>query len=561
MKEALSILVVVGGGLGTFLLGMKHLSEGLQSVSGSGLRRFMSLATTHRLAGIGTGVVSTMIVQSSSIITVMVVGFVTSGFMTLPQAINVIIGSNIGTTATAWIIAFAPDVKTLGLLVVLLGAALYFFQKREWLHNLGLALMGLGFVFMGLYWMKEGMEPVRTMPAVVDAFRSLDATTAWGLAKCVLVSLAFTAVVQSSAATTAIAMTLAQQGLLSFEAAAATVFGMNIGTTATAWLAAFNGSAEARQAALAHTLFNVVGTIILIPFFVPVMLPVATSFFPHYADAAVVNGVTSYPHMAAPMAAVHTLFNLVTTAVFVPFVKPFARFVSRVIRAPESEKPHLSALDMTSRLSPVIACDQALMEVTFMRDSDIELLGCVRKVLSGEADERTEEHIAHREEVLDNVQREVTEFLGKVMSRRLSGAVAARARRFLRMTDELESASDEAATILKVTRRLRKGGQNFSAQSLGVLLGVHDGIASFAAKVSGYLKSPRPKFDLPAIQGESARLRDLVRDSRRRQLDRVGPDDPSSPIRVLVELDILNAYERIRGYYLNIAETLAGGKG
>ena len=129
------------------------------------------------------------------------------------------------------------------------------------------------------------------------------------------------------------------------------------------------------------------------------------------------------------------------------------------------------------------------------------------------------------------------------------------------MSDELESVSDEAATILKVTRRLRKGGQNFSAQSLGVLLGVHDGIASFATKVSGYLKSPRPKFDLLAVQAESAGLRDLVRDSRRRQLDRVGPDDPSSPVRVLVELDILNAYERIRGYYLNIAETLAGGKG
>ncbi len=560
MNEVLSILVVVGGGLGTFLLGMKHLSEGLQSVSGSGLRRFMSLATTHRLAGIGTGVVSTMIVQSSSIITVMAVGFVTSGFMTLSQAINVIIGSNIGTTATAWIIAFAPDVKMLGLLVVLFGAALYFFQKREWLHNFGLALMGLGFVFMGLYWMKEGMEPVRTMPTVVDVFKSLDATTAWGLAKCVLVSLVFTAVVQSSAATTAIAMTLAQQGLLSFEAAAATVFGMNIGTTATAWLAAFNGSAEARQTALAHTLFNVVGTIILIPFFVPVMLPVATSFFPHYADAVVVNGVTSYPHMAAPMAAVHTLFNLVTTAVFVPFVKPFAGLVARIIRAPESEKPHLSALEMTSHLSPVIACDQALKEVTFMRDSDIELLGCVRNVLSGEADERTENHIVHREEVLDNVQREITEFLGKVMSRRLSGTVAARARRLLRMTDELESVSDEAATILKVTRRLRKGGQNFSGQSLSVLLAVHDNIVSFATKVSGYLKSPRPKFDLPAVYAESAGLRDLVRDSRRRQLDRVGPDDPSSPVRVLVELDILNAYERIRGYYLNIAETLAGGK-
>ena len=209
MTQLLAVLVIVGGGLGTFLLGMKHLSEGLQALSGSGLRKFMSIATTHRLAGIGTGAVSTMIVQSSSIITVMVVGFVSSGLMNLAQAVNVIIGSNIGTTATAWLIAFAPDVKMLGLAVILVGAALYFFQSRERLHNAGLALMGLGCVFMGLYWMKEGVEPVRTMPMVMEAFRSLDATSGAGLAKCVLASLVFTAVVQSSAATTAIAMTLA----------------------------------------------------------------------------------------------------------------------------------------------------------------------------------------------------------------------------------------------------------------------------------------------------------------------------------------------------------------
>ena len=397
MGQVFSILIIVGGGLGTFLLGMKHLSEGLQAVSGSGLRRFMSLATTHRLAGVGTGVITTVIVQSSSIITVMVVGFVSSGLMNLSQAINVIIGSNIGTTATAWLIAFAPDVKMLGLCVVLVGAAFYFFQRNERLHNLGLAFMGLGCIFMGLYWMKDGMEPVRSMPMVVDAFRSLDATTAWGLAKCVLVSLAFTAVVQSSAATTAIAMTLAQQGLLSFEAAAATVFGMNIGTTMTAWLAAFNGSAEARQTALAHTLFNVAGTILIIPFFVPAILPLATSFFPHYADAATVNGVTTYPHIAAPMAAVHTLFNLITTLFFLPFSKRFAAFVEHIIKIDPAMKPHLSALNMTSHIAPVIACDQALLEVQFMRDSDLELLSCVRSVIAGESDERTEEHILHRE--------------------------------------------------------------------------------------------------------------------------------------------------------------------
>lgn len=560
MNEILSILVLVGGGLGTFLLGMKHLSEGLQAVSGSGLRKFMSLATTHRLAGVGTGVVSTVIVQSSSIITVMVVGFVSSGLMNLTQAINVIIGSNIGTTATAWLIAFAPDVKVLGLFAVLLGAGLYFLISRERIHDTGLALMGLGFIFMGLYWMKEGTEPIRGMPAVLEIFRSLDATSAWGLFKCVLVSFVFTAVVQSSAATTAIAMTLAQQGLLSFEAAAATVFGMNIGTTATAWLAAFNGSALARQTALAHTLFNVAGTIVILPFFVPVILPFATSFFPNYADAVVSNGVTTYPNVAAPMAAIHTLFNFITTVFVLPFVNPFARLVACIIPADAGEKPHLSALSASSHIAPVIACDQALMEVDFMKESSLELMAGVRKVLTDEADQKLEEHIAHREDVLDNVQREVTEFLGKIMVKRVPVEVAERARRLLRLTDELESVSDEAATILKVTRRLRKSGQRFSESSLDVLLNVHDRTMAFATLVSSFLKSPRPGFDLAAVQSESKTLHELVRTSRQGQLNRIGPNDPNSPIRVLVELDVLNAYERVRAYYLNIAETLAGGK-
>ena len=558
MNQVFSILIIVGGGLGTFLLGMKHLSEGLQAVSGSGLRRFMSLATSHRLAGVGTGVITTVIVQSSSIITVMVVGFVSSGLMNLSQAINVIIGSNIGTTATAWLIAFAPDVEMLGLCVILVGTVLYFFQLNERLHNLGLAFMGLGCIFIGLYWMKEGMEPVRTMPMVVDAFRSLDATTAWGLAKCVLVSLAFTAVVQSSAATTAIAMTLAQQGLLSFEAAAATVFGMNIGTTMTAWLAAFNGSAEARQTALAHTLFNVAGTILLIPFFVPAILPLATSFFPHYADAVTTNGVTTYPHMAAPMAAVHTIFNVITTLFFLPFTRQFA--LSRVIKAPPAEKPHLSALKMSSYISPVIACDQALLEIGFMRDSDHELLAGIKDVLAGTATESAEEHILHREEVLDNVQREITEFLGKIMVKRAPTEVSDRVRRLLRLSDELESVSDEAAAILKATRRLRKGGQNFSEQSCQTLLGIHEIVFSLAETVSGLIKSPRPRFDLAALQAHSHDIGGRIHDARRNQLDRVGPDDPDSPVRVLAELDILNAYERIRSCYINMAETLAGRK-
>ncbi len=560
MKDILLIILTVAGGLGTFLLGMKHLSEGLQAISGSGLRKVMAMATTHRLAGISTGIVTTTIVQSSSIITVMVVGFVSSGLMNLQQAINVIIGSNIGTTTTAWIIAFAPDVKILSLAVVSLGAILYFFLSKETVRNIGLTLMGLGFIFMGLYWMKEGMDPVKDMPQVVEVFKSLDASNFVGMMKCLFVSLVFTVIVQSSAATTAIAMTLAQQGILPFSAAAATVFGMNIGTTITAWLAAFNGSAEAKRTAMAHTLFNVIGTIIILPFFMPCIVPFATSLFSGYDKEVMVNGVASYPNIAAPMAAIHTMFNLITAALFFPFIKQFAGVVEKIIPQKEHEKPHLSALNMNSLISPVLACDQALLELNFMRDSDLMLFDCVRKVLTGTDEPRTREHILHREDVLDNVQREVTEFLGKVMLKRLPSDVAERARRLLRMTDELESVSDEAATILKVVTRLERKDQKISDVSRDVLLGVHDRIFAYAQKVSKLIVSPRIPFDLAAIQGESKEIHELVRASRQKQLNRIGPDDPDSALRVLGELDILNAYERVRAYYVNIAETLAGGK-
>ena len=262
------------------------------------------------------------------------------------------------------------------------------------------------------------------------------------------------------------------------------------------------------------------------------------------------NGVTTYPHMAAPMAAVHTIFNVITTLFFLPFTRQFARFVSRVIKAPPSEKPHLSALRMSSYISPVIACDQALLEVGFMRDSGLELLAGIKDVLAGTATEPAEEHILHREEVLDNVQRD----------KRAPTEVSDRIGRLLRLSDELESVSDEAAAILKATRRLRKGGQNFSEQSCQTLLGIHEIVFSLAETVSGLIKSPRPRFDLAALQANSHDIGGRIHDARRNQLDRVGPDDPDSPVRVLAELDILNAYERIRSCYINMAETLAGRK-
>lgn len=549
MKDIFIVLLTVAGGLGTFLLGMKHLSEGLQAVSGRGLRRFMALATTHRLAGVATGCVSTIIVQSSSIITVIAVGFVSSGLLDLTQAINVIIGSNIGTTTTAWLIAFVPDVGLLGLSVVALGTIFYFFVNRETAHNLGLALMGLGFVFMGLYWMNKGVVPIKENESIRAAFAALDAGTVLGLLKCFVVSLVFTAVVQSSAATTAIAMTLSIQGIITFETAAATVFGMNIGTTVTAWLAAFGGTTEAKRTAMAHTLFNVVGTLLLMPLFIPVMLPITKAAFPNWLASP-----------AAPMAAIHTGFNIVTTLIFLPFVRQFANFVKWLVPAKAtSEQTRLTYLNKRVKQSPLIACEQAAREVLFMANSNMEMMENVKGALSGTANEKDVDHVFRREDILDRVQQEVTEFLGRVMTSRLPEDVAALARSLLRITDELETISDEECTVIKALRRFRDGGGEFSGDALSVVLDIQRRVAEFGQAVNVALEYGENHFTGKPVadaDGLSEDIRTRVRDARQAALLTVG----SSPMRTLAQLDILNAFDRMRSCYLNIAQTLAGGK-
>ena len=543
MKEALTILLTVLGGLGIFLLGMKHLSEGLQAAAGNGLRKFMSRATGHRIVGVMSGIVSTIIVQSSSIITVMLVGFVSTALMTLPQAFAVLIGANIGTTATVWIIAYAPNPQMLGLVGLALGGAMYFFFRGERVHNLGLTVIGLGLVFLGLAFMAQGVMPIRQNPEIAKIFTAMSADSYWGILKIAFASTLLTAVIQSSAATIAIAMALAAQQLITYEVAIAVLFGANIGTTATGWLAAIGGTADAKRTALSHTLSNLIGSLVLVWFF-PLFLKVRDVI----------------PSEMGAIAITDTVFAICRGFIFFPLVKPFVKFIERLVPQPENEKPHLSALRFGVRLSPVIACDQALMEVDFMKSSNLELLGCVRQVLAGEGDANVEKHIVHREDILDNVQKEVTEFLGSIMSKRLAFDVSERARRLLRLTDELESVSDECATILKVVKRFRRQKQQISEKSLKVILNVHDRVSAYAAEVTPLIRSPRGVIPLEKLQAESKALHEHVRECRKIQLGRIGPEDPGSSIRVLGELDIINAYERIRAYYLNCAETLAGGK-
>ena len=547
------------GGLAMFLLGMKHLSEGLQAVGGEGLRRFMGWATTSRAAGVGTGVASTLITQSSAIITAMLVGFVSSGMMTLQQAINVIIGSNIGTTGTVWIVALVPSPELVGLVGLASGGLLYFFVRREPFHDLGLAILGLGLVLLGVFFMSKGVQPLRGIDSVRDM---LDAVAVTGFVDVFVV--AFAAIVVSaaihSAAAIAVVMILASHGLVTYETAVATLFGANIGTTVTAWMAAAGGTAGARRTALAHTLTNAVGSLVFLPLVLPVFVPLGKWLFPGW------NAVTQTPQGAMllgvmlPIAATDTIFAILRGLLAFPFVSPFSRLLVALVPGRGEEKPHLTALNLRAKQSPVIACEQAMKEVRFMAESGLDLLENVRKVFTGEADDKVEEHIFHREEVLDNVQKEITKFIGKVMVARLPPEVAERARLILRLSDEFESVSDEAPAILKAVRRLRDDGQRISDVSSAAILSVLDRVADFARKVTDAFFQKTPPLTAESAQAVSRDLHQFIRSIRQGQLGRIGPDDPTSPMRVLVELDILNAFERIRSYYLNIAESLAGGK-
>lgn len=545
MEALWTICASVCGGLGMFLLGMRHLSDGLQGASGEGLRHFMQLATLRRMAGVATGAAATLLMQSSSIVTVMLVGFVTSRLMTLTESIYVLIGANIGTTFTIWLMAFAPSPEMLGLGTLTVGMALHYPFRRGRVRHVGRALVGLGLVFLGMYFMKEGVEPIKSSPSLMNALSALDATTVGGVLLVATASAALTAVIQSSAASILIFMTFAAQGLVSYETAVASLFGANIGTTATLWLATIGGGSAARRLALAHTLTNLVGSLVCIPFALSVFVPFGKWLFPDWATRVMV-----------PIAITDTVFSLVRGALVFPLAGRLSSFLEWLVPEKADEKPHLSAFNASGRLSPVIACEQAAEEVCFMAESVGDLMANVRLALSGEAGEKTIRHILRREEILDNIQSEVTTFLGEVMVKSLPSSTAELARRLLRLADEFESASDEAPAILRALERIRAEGDELGGSDLAMILDVHD----HAERMVRFTRADMQSFTaIEEWTALSADLKKRITDARQIQLLRVGSAG-SGAASVLAALDILNAYDRIRSYSINIAETCAGGK-
>ena len=556
--SSLAVIACLLGGLGVFLLGMKQISEGLQAVAGPRMRKLVAAATTNRFAGVATGTIVTAIIQSSSVTTVMVVGMVTSGIMTLLQAINVIIGANIGTTVTAWLVAAFPKIGITAIMFLIGGAAIvHLFATREFWKYLGLIFLGLGLIFFGLEFMSGALDPIAQSQGMRDAMSLFSATAAdgsfsvIGMAKCILVGAVVTGIVQSSSATTGIAIILVQKGSIDFYTAASLVLGMNIGTTVTAWLAAIAAPTNARRAALAHSLFNVIGVIIMAPLF-PILLPLAVKAFG-------IGTTMSQTGLLFSVAGVHTAFNVINTCIFLPFVKPYAWLINHIIPDPKvRELPRLAVLNPL-KLAPVVAVEQARKEVEHMSAQCEKLLDDFRAVLLGKSTEQIENDIFHAEEELDVVQHEVSSFLGQVMSTNLPSDVAFRARMLLRVADEYESVSDEVAALLKQFIRIRRNAMTLSERGRNDLLSLHDLCREFAATVSEAFRQGKTHADdlLAHMHPDAAGISARVKEIRKAQMTRLADHDPTiDPLCVVVVLDVLNIYRRLKEDCLNIGEAM-----
>ena len=560
MVSTCSILINTAGGLGIFLLGMNQLSEGLQAVAGQRLRKIVAAVTSNRFAGIATGTVVTGIVQSSSVVTVMVVGLVTAGLMTLRQAVNVIIGANIGTTVTAWIVALLPTkLGDQSMVIIALSALFYLFSKREKVRYIALAFLGLGLILFGLELMSQGLKPLRSDPRFVAWFALFHADSVWGLLKCVSVGAIVTGVIQSSSAATAISISLAYNGVISFETGAALVFGMNIGTTVTAWLAALGATTEARRAALAHTLFNCIGVVVVAPLFLPVFVPLLHHLYPAMAEPMTTAGGTVYPHITAPIAMVHTGFNVINTCLFLPFLGPFTALVRRLVPGGNvAEQPRLTMLE-PQMMAPAIAVEQAHQEVDMMATCAHTMLADFRVILAGAKKDELERAIFEAEDKLDRVQHEVSNFLGKVMSAHLPLDVAYRARMLLRVADEYESVSDEVQSLLKMIQRMRVNEMALSPEGKKELLSLHDLCSQFANKVTEAFRKGKAYAPdvLTHMHADSQAISQRIKDVRASQLQRLTDHNPQAdPIKVVLLMDLLNVYRRLKEDCLNIGEAL-----
>ncbi len=564
------------GALGMFLYGMNLMSSGLQKAAGDRLRSFLSAMTSNPLKGVLTGLGITTIIQSSSATTVMVVSFVNAGLLTLAQAIGVIMGANIGTTVTAWMVSwlgFKADISILAVPLMLFGF-LFSNSKKDKRKNLGELIVGFSLLFLGLSFMKDSVPDLRETPQVLE-FVSTWSSHGFGS---VLLFLAFgtilTLVLQSSSATMAITLIMLSMGWIPFNMACAMVLGENIGTTITANIAASVGNTQAKRAAMSHTIFNVFGVawaLILYKPFLQLVGVITENLFGLPNPAAEGFAVTdsNSPEGTAALyglSMLHTLFNLTNTLLLVWFTKWIAQAVSWIIRAPKNQEKEVFRLKYISAgplATPELSVEQAFNEVIhFARISKKGAAYAQNAINEANTDkfEEYREKLVKYEEISDRIEYEIAAFLNEVSTEEISESTSIKIKSMYKIISELESLGDSGETISRILSRMNIHKKRFDADAIKNLNAMAEAVAdaydvmidNMNAAYRGELVEISNAYN---AEDRLNTLRNNLRDVVIEEIENNGKNYQTS----VYYMDIVNAYEHMGDFMINVSQDLERG--
>lgn len=558
------------GALGMFLYGMNLMSSGLQKAAGDKLRGFLSAMTSNPFKGVLTGLGITSIIQSSSATTVMVVSFVNAGLLTLTQAIGVIMGANIGTTVTAWLVAwlgFKADISILAIPLMLFGF-LFSNSKKNKHQNIGELIVGFSLLFLGLSFMKESVPDLNETPQVLEFVRNW---SSYGFGS-VLLFLAFgtilTLVLQSSSATMAITLIMLSMGWIPFHMACAMVLGENIGTTITANIAAAVGNTQAKRAAMSHTIFNVFGVIWALILFKPftALVGKVIELFglpnPAAEGFAVVEGdMGSSTAALYGLSMLHTMFNTINTLILVWFIKYIEKAVVWIIKPKnqEAEPFRLKYISAGPLATPELAAAQAFDEIVHFAEISRNGLGYAKQAIAADAKHFDElrEKLVKYEEISDRIEYEIAAFLNGVSAGDISEATSVKIKAMYKIIGELESLGDSGEAISRMLSRRNEHKKSFDTatiEKINLMIAKVDSayevmIANLTAAHEGTLTSIANAYD---AEEQINALRNELREAEIEALDNNDKNYQTS----VYYMDIINELEHMGDFMINVSQSL-----
>ena len=544
------------GGLSLFLYGMSKMSDGLKKAAGNQMRKILATLTKNRVIAMIVGAFVTMVIQSSSATTVMLVSFVQAQLMTYVQSIGIILGANIGTTITAQLVAF--KLTDYALLMITVGFALTMFSKKDSLRHIGEALLGFGILFFGMKIMSDSMKPLRSFEPFIDMMKGLE-NPFFGL----MIGAAFTALIQSSSAFTGIVIVLAQQGLLTLEAGIPLILGANIGTCVTAGLASIGTIREAKRVALAHVLFNIGGVVIFV-WLIPPLAELVRSL-------SSVSGLSGMEKLAAEtprqIANAHTIFNISVGLIFLPFTGILAKQVYRILPRTEETKgikPALWDLDDSQIANPAIAIKLAQTEMLRMIKILSRMLdSCFYPFINNEPKQDEVypqlsliEGIEMREEKIDFLEEHVTNYLFQVSRGELDSSQAEEVFSLISMADNMESVGDIIdRNIVPLIHKKQALKEPFSKEGEEELVEFHTKVMKQMSRLNEAFSELNLEMAQKVLQ-KDIKYQNMEADYRQAHMERVQKEKTESVETHKVHLELMDMLKQINVYIGNIAKTI-----